>query len=279
MFYVDKECEIWWPAKANSKLDQLGYGAWLQALPYNPGKISFTTISGMRDGYGRTQSGSLGPKALHVHESFLQHPVTTTPSDHYPHSGDTNVDNSQTSVMANSNFVEDLTRSLNARIKSNKEAIDIIPNITPSVSQFSTFKSHINEIDVAVKKFESNNTPLPVTSQTEFTLPIIIDFGGDISGKDSDSINDSDEKDLLEEIPSRDSDPSMGPPVPRKWKKLARINTPSDSSMHQTVLNNRSRGEGESILLELPNKRHQVSTAEVHETLMVEAVKQPHQSQ
>lgn len=177
MFYVDKECEIWWPAKANSKLDQLGYGAWLQALPYNPGKISFTTISGMRDGYGRTQSGSLGPKALHVHESFLQHPVTATPSDHYPHSGDTNVDNSQTSVMANSNFVEDLTRSLNARIKSNKEAIDIIPNITPSVSQFSTFKSHINEIDVAVKKFESNNTPLPVTSQTEFTLPIIIDFG------------------------------------------------------------------------------------------------------
>lgn len=251
MFYVDKECEIWWPAKANSKLDQLGYGAWLQALPYNPGKISFTTISGMRDGYGRTQSGSLGPKALHVHESFLQHPVTTTPSDHYPHSGDTNVDNSQTSVMANSNFVEDLTRSLNARTKSNKEAIDIIPNITPSVSQFSTFKSHINEIDVAVKKFESNNTPLPVTSQTEFTLPIIIDFG----------------------------DPSMGPPVPRKWKKLARINTPSDSSMHQTVLNNRSRGEGESILLELPNKRHQVSTAEVHETLTVEAVKQPRQSQ
>lgn len=182
-------------------------------------------------------------------------------------------------LWLNSNFVEDLTRSLNARIKSNKEAIDIIPNITPSVSQFSTFKSHINEIDVAVKKFESNNTPLPVTSQTEFTLPIIIDFGGDISGKDSDSINDSDEKDLLEEIPSRDSDPSMGPPVPRKWKKLARINTPSDSSMHQTVLNNRSRGEGESILLELPNKRHQVSTAEVHETLMVEAVKQPHQSQ
>lgn len=182
-------------------------------------------------------------------------------------------------LWLNSNFVEDLTRSLNARIKSNKEAIDIIPNITPSVSQFSTFKSHINEIDVAVKKFESNNTPLPVTSQTEFTLPIIIDFGGDISGKDSDSINDSDEKDLLEEIPSRDSDPSMGPPVPRKWKKLARINTPSDSSMHQTLLNNRSRGEGESILLELPNKRHQVSTAEVHETLMVEAVKQPHQSQ
>lgn len=182
-------------------------------------------------------------------------------------------------LWLNSNFVEDLTRSLNARIKSNKEAIDIIPNITPSVSQFSTFKSHINEIDVAVKKFESNNTPLPVTSQTEFTLPIIIDFGGDISGKDSDSINDSDEKDLLEEIPSRDSDPSMGPPVPRKWKKLARISTPSDSSMHQTVLNNRSRGEGESILLELPNKRHQVSTVEVHETLMVEAVKQPHQSQ
>lgn len=80
-------------------------------------------------------------------------------------------------LWLNSNFVEDLTRSLNARIKSNKEAIDIIPNITPSVSQFSTFKSHINEIDVAVKKFESNNTPLPVTSQTEFTLPIIIDFG------------------------------------------------------------------------------------------------------
>lgn len=202
-----------------TQIGPIGLWGMASGTSYNPGKISFTTVSGIRDSYGRTQSDSPSPKAPPVRESFLQHPVTTAPSDHHPHGGDTKVDNSQTSVTTNLNFVEDQTQSLNARIKSNNEVIDFIPNITPSVSQFSTFKSHINEIDVALKKFEGNNTPLSVTSQTEFTLPIIVDSGGDISGKDSDSINDSDEKDLLEEIPSRDTDPSMGPPVPRKWKK------------------------------------------------------------
>nr|POE67554.1 putative fbd-associated f-box protein [Quercus suber] len=231
---------------SDAALERIGFKSWSDyTLPDSVQgvKILFDIatfklpFSGIRDSYGRTQSDSLSPKAPHVHESFLQHPVTTAPFDHHPHGGDTKVDNSQTSITTNLNFVEDQTQSLNARIKSSNEVIDFIPNITPSVSQFSTFKSHINEIDVALKKFEGNNTPLSVTSQTEFTLPIIVDSGGDISRKDSDSINDSDEKDLLEEIPSGDSDPSMGPLVP----------------LYHRVMEDSSTANGEDWISRLPD--------------------------
>ena len=78
---------------------------------------------------------------------------------------------------------------------------------------------------------------------------------GVFSGKDIHHINELKEEDLLVEPLSREIDPSTGLPVPCKWKKLARNNKPKDSSMTQTVLSKRNRGEEESMLPELSNKK------------------------
>ena len=62
--HADKECEIWLASKG--KLTQDEYGAWLQALPHNPGKISVTTVSGIGDGFGQSSpvnSASTDPQS------------------------------------------------------------------------------------------------------------------------------------------------------------------------------------------------------------------------
>ena len=57
------------------------------------------------------------------------------------------------------------------------------------------------------------------------------------------------------EPPSREIDPSTGLPMPHKWKKLVCNSKPEDSSMTQIVLSKRNRGEEESMLPELLNKK------------------------
>ena len=66
---------------------------------------------------------------------------------------------------------------------------------------------------------------------------------GVFSGKDIHHINELKEEDPLVEPPSREIDPSTSLLVPRKWKMFARNNNLEDSSMTQTVLSKRNKGE------------------------------------
>ena len=54
--HVDKECEMWLASKGKLTQEKQEYGAWLRALPHNPGKISVTTVSGIGDGFGQSSS-------------------------------------------------------------------------------------------------------------------------------------------------------------------------------------------------------------------------------
>jgi len=54
----EKDCEKWLTGRGSEPVGVQGYGAWLTAAPYNPGKSSFTTISGMGDGLGGSKANN-----------------------------------------------------------------------------------------------------------------------------------------------------------------------------------------------------------------------------
>ena len=48
----EKDCEKRFMNRSSGLEEKQGYGAWLRATPYNPGKSSYTTVPGMGDGLG-----------------------------------------------------------------------------------------------------------------------------------------------------------------------------------------------------------------------------------
>ena len=54
----EKDCEKWLTNRGSESVGVQGYGAWLKAAPYNSGKPSFTTVSGMGDGLGCSKANS-----------------------------------------------------------------------------------------------------------------------------------------------------------------------------------------------------------------------------
>ena len=107
--YTDKEGEKWLASKGILTLDQQEYGAWFWALPHNTRKTHFTKVSGIGDGFGRTQSGkSTSVKDIfgYVHETSSEQPSSVELSDQ-SHSGVTNVENHQVSNLVSSDLVED----------------------------------------------------------------------------------------------------------------------------------------------------------------------------
>ncbi|KAK7828355.1 uncharacterized protein CFP56_030356 [Quercus suber] len=47
-----KDCNLWLARKDTGNIEPTEYGPWLRAMPFNPGKTSFTIVSGMGDGLG-----------------------------------------------------------------------------------------------------------------------------------------------------------------------------------------------------------------------------------
>lgn len=56
--HSNKECEVWLASKATLRTNQQEYGAWLRAVPHNPRKLTFTTVTRMGDGFGRSPTES-----------------------------------------------------------------------------------------------------------------------------------------------------------------------------------------------------------------------------
>uniref|UniRef100_A0A7N2N957 DUF4283 domain-containing protein n=1 Tax=Quercus lobata TaxID=97700 RepID=A0A7N2N957_QUELO len=100
------ECDIWLGSKGSLSLEDQGYCAWLRALPYNPGKIPYTIVSGFGDGFG----GPTIQKPISKHRVVRDAPPVQLPLDetHYPsHYGPMSVDSTQASNMEITNSGED----------------------------------------------------------------------------------------------------------------------------------------------------------------------------
>ena len=50
--YDEKECEKWLAGKGSILQAKQEYVAWLWAIPFNPGKSPYTTVSGLGDRLG-----------------------------------------------------------------------------------------------------------------------------------------------------------------------------------------------------------------------------------
>lgn len=64
----------------------------------------------------------------------------------------------------------------------------------------------------------------------------------------------------------------------RKWKKLARNISKTDTETQSSIAAKRGREDEDEIQLMLPCKKNLVSRVDGHDTLMAEAVQQPRQS-
>ena len=58
MSYDEKDYEKWLTGRGSESMGVQGYGTWLSAAPYNPGKSSFTIVLGIGDGLGGSKANS-----------------------------------------------------------------------------------------------------------------------------------------------------------------------------------------------------------------------------
>ena len=141
----------------------------------------------------------------------------------------------------------------------NSEEIHSIWEIQTSQKKSKEFETQLNAIDSALKKFDSGNNS---TSAMD-SIPITTDLNEDISRNNLDSFQG---KSLTDHQGTR------------KWKKMARDPTPSESHMQTTSLGKRNR-EREETNHPQPTKKIQVIIEHGQEESMVEAAVQPHHHQ
>ena len=271
--HADKECEIWLASKGKLTQDQQEYGAWLRALPHNPGKISVTTVSGIGDGLGQSasmnfaSSGSqsqpatvevqnAGDSSMQMEEINEDSPavsniVTPGPSVITVNGADNNYRDQNSTIPEYSEIKE---QAITVE-KNNSEEI----KVQTSQKQSAEFEEQLNAIDAALNKFDSGTNS---TSETD-SIPVTTDHYEDISGNILDSL--------------------QGKPITdhqgiRKWKKLARASIPSESHMQTTSLGKRIR-EHEEFDQTQPTKKFLTISGQGHEESMVEAAVQPRHHQ
>ena len=275
--HADKECEIWLASKGKLTQEQQEYGAWLHALPHNPGKISVTTVSGIGDGLGQSSpmnSASLGRQSqpammevqnigdnsMQTEEINEDSPavsklVTPGPSAIIVNGADSNYRDQNSTIPKYS----ELKGQAATEGESNSEEINSIWEVQTSQKQSEEFETQLNAIDSALKKFDSGTNSTLATD----SIPITTDLNADISRNNLDS---------LQGKPLTDHQGT------RKWKKLARNPIPSESHMQTTSLGKRTREREETDHTQ-PTKKIQAITEHGQEEPMMEAAVQPRHHQ
>ena len=136
-----------------------GYGAWLRVTSYNPGKSSYTIVSGMGDGLGgldgnNTMKQSVKPRKeppVDTQSAGQTQPITEShPSTDFH-------DLSNKDITENRDVPQLISREISPQ---NPQVVNDFPIIYPSPHP-RDFESQIEEIDTALKKFESHNFSTP----------------------------------------------------------------------------------------------------------------------
>lgn len=104
-----RECEKWLAGKGSNTQAKQEYGAWLRAIPFNPGKSLYTTVSSLGDGLGGVTTQTSENKNRAKEKSLL---VTSQgkPALVQFSNAQSNVDLPQASHMDTADFMEDLVQ-------------------------------------------------------------------------------------------------------------------------------------------------------------------------
>lgn len=159
--HTNKECEKWLASKGNLTLDQQEYGAWFRAPPYNTGKTHFMKVSGIGDGFGRTQSRkstSVKDTVGYVHETSGEQPSSVELSDQ-SHNGVTDVENHQFSNLVSSDLVEDFQRGAHIGVISKFDLVDLVLDLSLIPNQSTNFEFQLKEIKSKIQKFDNDKNP------------------------------------------------------------------------------------------------------------------------
>ena len=263
MSHSNKECEIWLANKETLSPDQQEYGAWLRASPYNAGKISFTTVSGMGDGFGRSRSGSSALRKSQVQADTSQQKVSDELSDQ-SQGGDMPVTKPAFPKSACSVSTTNLPQSINQDVTKLNKVTDANGNSPAVHDQLRSIESQLKVAGTEIKEADThNNSSSNIDSKTNM-LPSITELNGDISGDNYEGLQASHSTCL---------------PPPRTWKKISRDISPSESLMLNITPGKRNREESEEPQSEQSNKKLQLVKDHGYENSMVEAAVQPHQFQ
>ena len=268
----EKECEKWLTNRGFGSEEVQGYGAWLKATPYNPGKSSFTTVSGMVDGLGGLNANNTIEQLAKSRKKPLVHTQSTSQTQPITESQPSV--NSQNGLNMDMAKNRDVPQQISCKNSSqNPQVINNIPIIYPSPHP-KDFESQIKEIDVALKKFESHDysTPNKTVGSSIFTTS-----SGDNLRVNVDRVDNGE----YQNEAHVDNQPL--PIIPytielKKWKKLAHNIPKTDAGTQNPVAVKQGREGDDEIQLKLPCKKYQVSRVDGQDISMVKAIQQPRQS-
>ena len=200
--HADKECEIWLASKGKLTQEQQEYGAWIRALPHNPGKISVTTVSGIGDGFGQSSpmnSASTDPQpqpatmevqnagdnSMQTEEINKDSPAVSKLVT--PGSSAIIVNGAESNYKDQNSTIPKFTELKGQEVTEseiNSEATHSIWEIQTSQKKSKEFETQLYAIDLALKKFDTNNNSSSATD----SIPITTDLNEDISRNNIDSL-------------------------------------------------------------------------------------------
>ena len=276
----ERECEKRLAEKEPHCQVQQEYGAWLRAIPFNPGRSPFTTVLGMGDGLGGTTKQTPRKKSG-VEDEITPVASQGGPTPEVVGNASATVDNHSDTHMETTDIGEALAQNLSPSLSPVIRVINSTSISSPIDNSPHDFESQIAKIDSALKKFDSHSTStttLPSAtlsqSQSEGNIPKInavsleVEIGNNPSHVTTEPLNPSHVINYT--IPH-------DPTTLRTWKRIARSNTAPEYPIQSSVLHKRNRELEEEVHPELPRKKVLVSKDEDTELSMAEAAVQPRQ--
>ena len=263
----EKECEKWLVGKGSNSYAKQEYGAWLRATPYSSGKSLYTTVPGQGDGLGGFTSQ---PFANMTSEAEEPSPATPQggPAPVQSSNVQINVEFHQVSHMDIADFTEDLVQISRPNLSPITRVINSIPNSSPSHIRSQDFENQIEDIDLALKKFDSQTPPIIIKPTITLTHANHVgDKSGDILDIQGDAKN-SNSPHVINHNTLHDTH------ALRTWKRLARNNIPLETPINHSVSHKRNRESNECAHPKLPMKKFLVSKDDT-KNLLVEAAEQP----
>ena len=233
--HADKDCDVWLGSKGKLRHEQQGYGSWLRALTFNPGKTTVTTMAGMGDGLGRSQNHTSNSAVQMQQEMVVNQPIN-------PHGGRADVDRALNPDQVSE---EELQTSTYPEVNANNEGCNVQLNAKFNSQRCQSdpteFGMQFNGSDLDMHK-KGNGDNVQVIDSKSLITPSRTEFIDDYEGKLNENQNSNTDRAQLSVIHAT-----------RKWKRIERethVHSQHPSS-HDPTEKKRARKDEEADLPEL----------------------------
>nr|POF15060.1 hypothetical protein CFP56_45280 [Quercus suber] len=183
---------------------------------HNPGRIPYTTVPGMGDGFGGLyQNDQVSHSTLEPHrvDTLIGgDEVQAVPE------GGRGVDFPHVSNMETTEDREEFSQPINISNAPNHEVNDYVPNLFPYHTNLQYFENQIQEIDTELGKFDHQHSEL---NYKTVNIPHISAFPEE-EVEISLNAREATVQDLTSHVNDSNDPPSPECMTLRKWKKLAR---------------------------------------------------------